>query len=159
MTSGLVNASFSLPEWQAVKMIFFAPWKWSLTVIIFYRREENNTSWHSQNVSMWYVTICQQRSMQTASFALSFAPFVFAQAQFDPQNNYIVIRAKHWPYWYGFQYWLKMVSFYLLLGLSLYYIIMKVKSRVKLKWRKREGAKTAIIPVSLRTKYHTMVGH
>ena len=27
MTSGLVNASFSLPEWQAVKMIFFAPWE------------------------------------------------------------------------------------------------------------------------------------
>ena len=26
MTSGLVNASFSLPEWQAIKMIFFAPW-------------------------------------------------------------------------------------------------------------------------------------
>ena len=25
MTSGLVNASFSLPEWQAVKMIFLAP--------------------------------------------------------------------------------------------------------------------------------------
>ena len=25
MTSGLVNASFSLPEWQAVKMMFFAP--------------------------------------------------------------------------------------------------------------------------------------
>ena len=25
MTSGLVNASFSLPEWQAVKMIFFTP--------------------------------------------------------------------------------------------------------------------------------------
>ena len=25
MTSGLVNANFSLPEWQAVKMIFFAP--------------------------------------------------------------------------------------------------------------------------------------
>ena len=27
MKSGLVNASFSLPEWQAVKMIFFAPCK------------------------------------------------------------------------------------------------------------------------------------
>ena len=27
MTSGLVNASFSLPEWQAVKIIFFAPCK------------------------------------------------------------------------------------------------------------------------------------
>ena len=27
MTSGLVNVSFSLPEWQAVKMIFFAPWQ------------------------------------------------------------------------------------------------------------------------------------
>ena len=26
MTSGLVNASFRLPKWQAVKMIFFAPW-------------------------------------------------------------------------------------------------------------------------------------
>ena len=26
MTSGLVNVSFSLPEWQAVKMIFFTPW-------------------------------------------------------------------------------------------------------------------------------------
>ena len=26
MTSGLVNASFTLPEWKAVKMIFFAPW-------------------------------------------------------------------------------------------------------------------------------------
>ena len=25
MTSGLVNANFSLPEWQAVKVIFFAP--------------------------------------------------------------------------------------------------------------------------------------
>ena len=25
MTSGLVNASFGLPEWQDVKMIFFAP--------------------------------------------------------------------------------------------------------------------------------------
>ena len=25
MMSGLVNASFSLPEWQAVKVIFFAP--------------------------------------------------------------------------------------------------------------------------------------
>ena len=25
MTSGLANASFGMPEWQAVKMIFFAP--------------------------------------------------------------------------------------------------------------------------------------
>ena len=25
MTSGLVNASISLPEWQAVKMFLFAP--------------------------------------------------------------------------------------------------------------------------------------
>ena len=30
MTSGLVNASFSLPEQQAVKMTFFAPWVYSL---------------------------------------------------------------------------------------------------------------------------------
>ena len=26
MMSGLVNPGFNLPEWQAVKMIFFAPW-------------------------------------------------------------------------------------------------------------------------------------
>ena len=26
MASGLVSVSFSLPEWQGVKMIFFAPW-------------------------------------------------------------------------------------------------------------------------------------
>ena len=26
MMLGLVNVSFSLPEWQAVKMTFFAPW-------------------------------------------------------------------------------------------------------------------------------------
>ena len=32
MTFGLVNASFSLPEWQAVKMTFFAPWLLSLLV-------------------------------------------------------------------------------------------------------------------------------
>ena len=25
MISGLVNTSFSLPQWQAVEMIFFAP--------------------------------------------------------------------------------------------------------------------------------------
>ena len=33
MTSGLVNASFSLPEWQAVKMIFFAP----CTIVTIYK--------------------------------------------------------------------------------------------------------------------------
>ena len=35
MTSGLVNASFSVPKWQAVKMIFFAP----CLVKIFTRKE------------------------------------------------------------------------------------------------------------------------
>ena len=33
MTSGLVNVSFSLPKWQAVKMIFFAPWTMILSKI------------------------------------------------------------------------------------------------------------------------------
>ena len=27
VTFGLINASFSLPKWQAVKMTFFAPWE------------------------------------------------------------------------------------------------------------------------------------
>ena len=38
MTSGLVNASFSLPEWQAVKMIFFAPCKVSPGLITIQNR-------------------------------------------------------------------------------------------------------------------------
>ena len=32
MMCGLVNVSFSLPEWQAVKMTFFAPWGNYLTL-------------------------------------------------------------------------------------------------------------------------------
>ena len=40
MTSGLVNASINLPEWQALKMIFFAPWVllFFVFVIIFMQR-------------------------------------------------------------------------------------------------------------------------
>ena len=30
MMFGLVNVSFSLPEWQAAKMTFFAPWSCSI---------------------------------------------------------------------------------------------------------------------------------
>ena len=30
MTCGLVHASYSLPEWQAVKLTFFAPWYYPL---------------------------------------------------------------------------------------------------------------------------------
>ena len=39
MTSGLVNASFSLPEGQAVKMIFFAP---CLFICKFYNTKSKN---------------------------------------------------------------------------------------------------------------------
>ena len=39
MMSGLVNASFSLPKWQAVKMIFFAP---LCVIMIVYSRQKNN---------------------------------------------------------------------------------------------------------------------
>ena len=39
MTSGLVNASFSLPKWQAVKMIFFAPFV-RVTFIRFFYKEK-----------------------------------------------------------------------------------------------------------------------
>ena len=45
MTSGLVNASFSLPEWQTVKMIFFAPW------IIYF------LCWHRRNLFL-AITVC-----------------------------------------------------------------------------------------------------
>ena len=39
MISGLVNAIFSLLEWPAVKMIFFAPW---YVIMIVYSRQKNN---------------------------------------------------------------------------------------------------------------------
>ena len=32
MTCGLVHATYSLPEWQAVKLTFFAPWVYSHNV-------------------------------------------------------------------------------------------------------------------------------
>ena len=34
MMSGLVNASFSLPKWQAVRMIIFAPWTRSFVFVL-----------------------------------------------------------------------------------------------------------------------------
>ena len=37
MTSRLVNASFSLSEWQAVKMIFFAPCVFVIVMVAFTR--------------------------------------------------------------------------------------------------------------------------
>ena len=39
MMSGLVNASFSLPKWPAVKMIFFSSW---YVIMIVYSRQKNN---------------------------------------------------------------------------------------------------------------------
>ena len=34
MTRGLVHASYSLPEWQAVKLTFFAPWTYAYINIL-----------------------------------------------------------------------------------------------------------------------------
>ena len=36
MTPGLVNASFSLPKWQAVNMIFFSPCRGPFIIVIIY---------------------------------------------------------------------------------------------------------------------------
>ena len=50
MTNGLVNASFSLPKRQAVKMIFFAPCtRYKLVVLI--------------NVTSIYMCICYHREV------------------------------------------------------------------------------------------------
>ena len=35
MTCRLVHASYSLPEWQAVKLTFFAPWDYSIVDTFF----------------------------------------------------------------------------------------------------------------------------
>ena len=45
MTCGLVNASFSLPEWQAVKMIFFAPCCWNPMTIDHYSEWLFTATW------------------------------------------------------------------------------------------------------------------
>ena len=45
MMSGLVNTSFSLPEWQAVKMIFFAPCNSHI---------ESKTSWFIASDDAYY---------------------------------------------------------------------------------------------------------
>ena len=37
MTSGLLNASFSLPEWQAIKMILFAPCQGTLSLLTIFQ--------------------------------------------------------------------------------------------------------------------------
>ena len=37
MTSGLLNASFSLPEWQAIKMVLFAPCQGTLSLLTFFQ--------------------------------------------------------------------------------------------------------------------------
>ena len=53
MMFGLVNVSFSLPEWQAVKMIFFAPWvkgsenvRGGLNTLSSYSPEKARSWWH-----------------------------------------------------------------------------------------------------------------
>ena len=43
MTFGLVNASFSVPKWQAVKLTFFAP-----CVILSSSQKKNNSPWPLQ---------------------------------------------------------------------------------------------------------------
>ena len=53
MTSGLVNASFSLPEWQAVKMIFFVLCHHLVTL---YAKEKNNSLWcffNHRKLQLW----------------------------------------------------------------------------------------------------------
>ena len=37
ITLGLLNASYSLSKWQAVKLTFFAPWVWSAGTSTFLR--------------------------------------------------------------------------------------------------------------------------
>ena len=44
MTFGLVNVSFSLPEWQAVKMTFFAPWT---VVFLIFLLEQTSIDQHA----------------------------------------------------------------------------------------------------------------
>ena len=76
MMFGLVNASFSLPEWQAVKMTFFAPWEgcspdhgsfriWFISVVLTgfvslwvwhvnFLKEMSNACTHQCVLATWY---------------------------------------------------------------------------------------------------------
>ena len=56
MKSGLVNAKFSLPEWQAVKMIFFAPWlEW-----------QNNNSARASCFFVHFFTVVTRLQLETS---------------------------------------------------------------------------------------------
>ena len=64
MMFGLVNATFSLAKWQAVKMIFFAPWilqlilgnvkRWCGNVLDWVSKNHYSTYWHI-SVSVFWV--------------------------------------------------------------------------------------------------------
>ena len=49
MTSGLVNASCTLPKWQAVKMIFFAPYIYK---VIFYENQSVTSFFPEVEISL-----------------------------------------------------------------------------------------------------------
>ena len=76
MTSGLVNASFSFPEGQAVKMIFFAPCKGSQFSSIANTLQGFEFVFQCRSVALlWYLSsvfflyyIWSQHSVLTFSF-------------------------------------------------------------------------------------------
>ena len=59
MTFGLVNASISLPNWQAVKMIFFAPW--SLSFFRFYTVTQVSVQWTNLQEQLGMVLTASSR--------------------------------------------------------------------------------------------------
>ena len=57
MTFGLVHASYSLPEWQAVKLTFFAPWSHLCS-------RDTSTSW--KNVQVLFVLVTSIEGTHTS---------------------------------------------------------------------------------------------
>ena len=78
MTSGLVNASFSLPEWQAVKIIFFAPCTWVNT--LYSSRMRHFRSDHGTGAEMCLAFLLRNVSV-------SYWPVIFPCLHFQPQKS------------------------------------------------------------------------
>ena len=68
--SGLVNVSFSLPEWQAVKMIFFTPWYllFNLLLLILWLGSQRSESFCSF-LQFNFIKLQKEQDMKELTFA------------------------------------------------------------------------------------------
>ena len=87
MKSGLVNASFSLPEWQAAKMIFFAPCVAGTREHV--SRRASMSGWAAY-IHIYVMRIPHAVRIENVTACLA---FVFTKSHFAQAMNYVVSAA------------------------------------------------------------------